>query len=259
MKRLTLLVCSLLAAAVCFAQPEKFPLNSLGVSVGAGTEGIGVDLAVPLGDHFAVRAGYAFTYPIKYSYTQRVDDDKAFGGIHGDITATGKLTTDNARLLVDYFPSETGSFHISAGVYAFTKPGIVNARTADPLPIPESNYARTFVELNGKYITTDPKGYLSADVRAGTLPVKPYLGIGFGRVMESRRVSLTVDLGAIYCGSLDLISYDYGVDAKASATKPVVNKFTSADADGYDNGWIDKVGATPVLPVVRINLLVRIF
>lgn len=264
MKKIAVILIALMSASSSFAQEKS--AFTMGLALGAGTDGIGVDVAFPLGKHFAVRGGYAFTIPYAYFYDHvamggsPINDSKAFGGITDwNPKAEALLTLGNGRLLFDFFPGKKGSFHFTAGAHIFTRPGIIHAQTTEPLPIGKENYARTFVEANGKYITTDPDGNLQVDVRLGTLPVKPYVGIGWGRIKEDSRVSVMFDMGAIYCGSIQVVSYDYGVDINASPTKPVANSFTSADTDGNDAGVLDILGKVPVWPVMKLSIAVRLF
>ena len=178
--------------------------------------------------------------------------------IHDDVTALGSLTTSNGHILLDLFPFKNGGLHFTVGAYMFFKNGIVHVETDKPLPIPQREYASTGVEFGGtKYLTTDPQGYVQADVRLGTNPIKPYIGLGFGRAVADARVKFFMDLGAIYSGSIDPVVYDYGIRGKADA--PIVNIVTSSDVENRDQGWVDKISAIPVWPVVKLNLFIRIF
>ena len=259
MKKLAILLVAFLAATSAFAQDngDSFFFNHVAVGVSGGTDGVAIDAALPVGRHLALRGGYAFDIPYQYSYTTHVKMTNPWT-IDDDITAVASMTTSNLHLLLDLFPGKKGGFHFTVGAYMMNKPGILHVETASPLPIPVSNYASTGVEFGGnKYLTTDPKGYVQADVQVGSSPIKPYVGIGFGRAVSESRVTFFMDLGGIYGGSINPVVYDYGLKGEPNA--PISNIVTSSDVENNDNGWIDKIAGIPVWPVIKFNLFVRLF
>ena len=76
MKKQIILICLLLSCCttISFAQRDMKAFEHLAVGLEAGTTGIGLDVAVPLHPHFALRAGIAM-FP--YSYSTGFDIDFA--------------------------------------------------------------------------------------------------------------------------------------------------------------------------------------
>lgn len=119
-------------------------LKHLDLSVHAGTTGIGVDVAAPVGNYLQVRAGFDFMPHFEYDMTFKVrvgdanDADydneelqkakferlakmlEQFTGYHVDntIDMTGEPTLYNFKLLLDVFPFKRNKhWHFTAGFY----------------------------------------------------------------------------------------------------------------------------------------------
>ena len=117
----------------------------LDLSVSAGTTGIGIDLASPIGEYFQLRAGFdympRFTAKMKFDVmigdkpARQYDADgnrvestfdrmkemlKDFVGVEVDdhVDMLGKPTMNNVKLLLDVFPFKNNKhWHFTAGFY----------------------------------------------------------------------------------------------------------------------------------------------
>lgn len=120
-------------------------LNHLYGALSLGTNGIGIDLAMPIGDYVQVRAGYSFMPAFKHKmhfnvvteqqhnddnngtastmtdskFTQLSDIVYQVTGIEMDrnVEMVGEPTYNNAKLLVDVFPFRNKKWHITTGFY----------------------------------------------------------------------------------------------------------------------------------------------
>ena len=200
------------AAPSLHAQDAVRGSGRLSAGVSAGTIGFGVDAAFCFTPHLVFRAGYTDSFGMGvYSRTERIDSDNPWV-IHGPVTATASLHTGNLSLVADVFPFRKGGFHLSLGAYCFLNPsGIARVATNEPLPIPQREWATTGIRIEhsdapDEYVTTDPDGFLVADLRMGTQGggIKPYVGLGFGRACGDRLLNVTFDLGVVYTGSLNV-------------------------------------------------------
>ncbi len=137
---------SLLMASTSFAQVQtteksadgKNLFNHLDGSITLGTTGIGVDLAMPIGNIVQVRTGFTF-YP-HYEQTMHFgvqvgDDtdpevqDQKFNKLSNtlnemfafevdrNVDMKGKPTMKNFKLLVDVFPFRNKHWHVTTGFY----------------------------------------------------------------------------------------------------------------------------------------------
>ena len=254
-KRLILLLTATFAlASAAFAQDRNF-LNHLSVGATAGTDGVGIQAAIPLGNHLVFRGSYVDGFNIGYSKGFRVDMDKTWDNedfhIHDEIVFKASLKMKDFRALVDLYPFKRAGFHFSVGAYL----GLGNGRyfqleNTTPLPFDPEEYHKSGISINGQFVTTDENGYVDAGIHVPQ--IRPYAGIGFGRpVSPDKRVSMTMDIGACYWNTPTLQLTDY-------FGEPVI--VTSESVQNIDEGWIDKAaGYAKFYPVVNLGIHIRLF
>lgn len=148
----------------------------LDVSLTAGTTGIGIDVASPIGDYVQVRAGYEFMprfskrmafdltingqpaniydehgYKQESTFTQMNDFLYEFTGYDADDHADmiGKPTINNFKFLVDVFPFKNNKhWHFTAGFYwgpsrvAYAENAIESMRTLTAVGIYNNMYEK---------------------------------------------------------------------------------------------------------------------
>ncbi len=144
--RLWLVAAALLAASSSFAQVtatgqntvDKNILNHLDGSITLGTTGVGIDLAMPIGNMVQVRTGFTFFphYEQTMNFGVQVGDDSdptvqndkfnklsntlnemfAFE-VDRNVDMVGKPTMKNFKLLVDVFPFHNKHWHVTTGFY----------------------------------------------------------------------------------------------------------------------------------------------
>mgnify|MGYP003301973315 CR=1 FL=1 len=95
--------------------------NSLAIGVNAGTTGWGIDLATPIGNHLALRAG--FTIMPNFSYSDDVDVSVDYnsaytpdGTIPTTIEVEGGMGRTAGEVLLNVYPFKRASFFLSAGM-----------------------------------------------------------------------------------------------------------------------------------------------
>lgn len=231
----------------------------LSAGVSAGTDGVGVVVAAPLGDYLQIRAGWSWCPEVTATATGRVNMDFPWD-IHEDVTVKAAHRTNGPSLMLDWFPDAENGFHLSAGIMANNGRKTIRAFTPDPLPIDEDDRASSGFVVGDRMVTTDHEGRAEGCVDINR--VKPYLGMGFGRQCSlDGRVSFCFDMGAVYIGRPRVYSYDW------TGTEPVEVDVTSADVNNLDatffsftkTGLIDIARKVRVLPTVRMTLTVRLF
>lgn len=244
--------------------------NHLSIGVSAGFDGIGGQLALSLGPHFDVRAGYTYLNSI-----ERTPRELAEGSFGSMIPSESDLTFEagdggreihlydvpigltinyfGPNVLFDYFPWKDASFHLTAGAM-FHKGDLVTltADVSDQLT-PDEYGTLGFSFKNVEDITTDMDGVIRFDWRASGF--RPYFGLGFGRpVSMKHRVGVSLDMGLVIIGSKGFYTYNY---AGRSGKEDV--ELTSDALDDADSGIIDKISGLPVLPMMRFTINVRLF
>lgn len=251
MKKIILMSVLCLLAGSVMAQDDGY-FNHMAVGIKAGTAGVGIELAAPVGPYFQLRAGYAMTPPIAISKTVNVPEHPgkqgADKGADVPVDAKAKAHFSNAELFFDIFPWEKGPFHITAGLLYGPK-DVVNVTNTTPLP---NDYNTVGLDVDGytvRAVDNKIEGYIGSDA------LRPYIGIGYGRaVTTDRRVNVTFDLGALYWGKPGLFA----------PGEPLIGdwedvRITPESLSGRDDGLIEKAGKLVVYPMLNVHVFFNIF
>lgn len=275
MKKL-FLVCALVTFGLsqAFAQldEDEFEFfNHVSAGVSLGTDGIGIEVAAPLTYNFAVRAGYVFMPKFKYKEKDvNIGKDAAF--INGEtqdqlIDIEGKLNMGDFKLLFDYYPFRTSSFHVTAGAY-IGKGKVVEAYNATPF-LKQSAWGNKGIELgsgtNSYTLVSESDGNFKAEAKVNSF--KPYLGIGFGRAVPKGRVGVQFDLGVQFWGKPEVWG---NINSVNQSTGMLETRYQKIDKDrivteGKDKGYQDVKDAVKniekfsVYPVLTLRINGRIF
>jgi len=274
-KFFTTLLGFIIICAGISAQKTAKASGHLAVGVEASTTGFGLELATPMGSHFALRGGVslfpAYSYDdnfnvnltesFKTQFNEFVASDpelasaleqqgiKSANDINTDIKATATLNFLNGKILIDIYPWAKYAFHITGGVY-IGRSDIIKVKGK------MDQAANILGQLPPKYsdiplITNDEKDYelTGNDIRnmQGVLrvnSVKPYLGIGFGRAVPKSRVGMSFEIGAFYQGTPEFVGNSSNVQ-----------KLIDAELTGVT----DVIKKIPVYPVISLKLNLRIF
>ena len=233
-----------LMATVSQAQDavEKFGFfNHLGAGVAIGTTGIDFELAAPMGDLFQLRAGYSFFPKTSYKYKSDIDYTKYGKAYKGEVE--GHVKWGNAKVMVDYYPFPSKTFHATVGAY-IGREEIVDAQNIDQ--IINVGPGEGFV-IGDYLISPDADGFARAAIKVNKF--KPYVGIGFGRSVPRKRVAFGGDLGVKIWGKPGVYEKQSGHDVKVE----------SQDIDDRDGGIIKTISKISVWPVLTLRLTGRIF
>lgn len=245
-------------------------LNHVSLGVSGGTDGIGFQLATPLGYHFALRAGYSFMPAFKYSQSLTLDKTGSLGAFTTDkVELEGKLNVGNVSVLLDIYPSKKSSFRFTVGAY-IGKDDIVTITNKEPFLNPAyAGMAGIDLSKKGstvfeKYtIVTDKDGNIDGKVKVNGF--KPYVGIGFGRAIPRKRVGLQFDLGVQFWGKpelqTNLMYYDGETgDFVTRYEKVEKSRITRDDKDYKDvRDALKTAEAFTVYPVMTFRLVGRLF
>jgi len=150
---------------------QKIYLTGLKLS----TLGIGADFAMPLTQKTQLRLNIN---GIKVNKTKNKDG----------VTYAAKLKLFTVGALLDYYPSDTSTFHISAGAY-YNKNKLTG--TAKPKG---GTYTFNGVDYD---VTVIDKAYASLTFKK----FAPYIGFGWGGKLNNRGWSFSFDIGAMYHGT----------------------------------------------------------
>jgi hypothetical protein len=257
-KSLSVILALFLMGLGLHAQDSQM-VNHMALGVTVGTDGVGLELALPFSPYVQLRTGYSI-FP--YSLKKTVDLEAEFkeqGLDFGAVPVFGTLWKGGTgKVLLDVFPGKKTGFRFTVGAYI--GPGKVFHGYGDLREHLEAeDYATKVMTYNTFSFTTDTKGYVLAD---GLMKVvTPYVGVGYGRaILPDSRLRFSVDLGGIITGGLKVQTYNYSVNKNG---EPVVlhSSDLTDPTDGHqrDKGWIDRVTKFPFVPILKLNVYFLLF
>lgn len=238
-------------------------LNHVGINVGAGTEGISVGLAAPVTGFFELEAGVNVMPSFKLSGDLDVDYDSSslpqVPGVqypaNATIHAEGSFDRTTFNVKANLYPFGGGTkFFIAAGLsIGGEKIAEVNGscdqlrEISQKLPTQElKDQFRQAVTANlgGYKLELDENYNLQGDIRCKK--VRPYLGLGFGRLVPKNRLGMRLELGCQFMDKLKVYQNDTEID---------INK---ALEDAGEDDLSKFVKDLKIYPVVKFSFTGRI-
>lgn len=268
MKKLMMMAVILLAgvgSVMAQSDYKRGIFNHVGLNVGAGTEGISVGVAAPVTNFLEVEAGVNIMPSFKLSGDLDVDVNTSSLPQVPDfqyptsatIHAEGAFDRTTFNVKANLYPFGGGSkFFIAAGLsIGGEKIAEVTGscdglrQFSESLPTPElKNQFRQAVKANanlgGYNLELDENYNLQGDIRCKN--VRPYLGLGFGRLVPKNRIGCRFELGCQFMGKLKVYQNDTEID---------INK---ALEDAGEDDLSKFVKDLKVYPVLKFSLTGRI-
>jgi len=257
MKKVLLLTVALLSFISVSAQKSLGYFNTFGVGLNVGTEGIGMNVAAPLGNHFDVSMGFDVMPAIKFNANVKVNtseikfpypDDTPFNIKDVDVQGNVKRVTGFVKF--DYYPFNHSSFFIAAGFsYGGSRLLKLKGHSNDIKDYYQAwlNEGKTFddVKINLDLEDFDLPVSQNGDVDgyAKVNGFRPYFGLGFGRLVPKKRVGVRVELGAQFHGTPKL----YYKEENGSYQE--LQKLDKVKGDDDLSKYLNKMKVYPVLKV----------
>ena len=233
------------------AQDDNNLFNHLAAAVNVGTTGIGFEVATPITNYVALRAGMDIMPQFKYSSTVSLG---APGGLPtgynfpNDVKLEGKLKLTNGKFLVDAYPFLNSAFHVTVGAY-FGNRDVINVYNKEDGALKDvSDYnaqpgvTQVGAKIGDYLLTPDQYGNVKGSVK--TNGFRPYFGVGFGRaVPQKHRFAFGFDMGVMLWGSPKFYHEDHELQKE------------NLDGGG---GFVKTVSKISVWPCVSIKMAGRI-
>ena len=238
-------------------------LNHVGINVGAGTEGISVGLAAPVTSFFELEAGVNVMPSFKLSGDLDVDvNTSSLPQVpnvqyphEATIHAEGSFDRTTFNVKANLYPFGGGTkFFIAAGLSIGGEKIAEVSGSCDELrdfsqklPTPElKDQFRQAVSANlaGYNLQFDENYNVQGDIRCKK--VRPYLGLGFGRLVPKNRLGMRLELGCQFMDKLKVYQNDTEID---------INK---ALEDAGDDDLSKFVKDLKIYPVVKFSFTGRI-
>lgn len=190
-------------AATSQAQTEKsnpFGIaNRIGAGLNAGTEGIGFDVAIPLTKYVQASIGMNFFPTISVNETADVTGEVQGVSYSGRMDVKGKVSRTTFDVRFDCYPfANSSSFFIAAGFSVGGKDLMTITGHSDELQQQIAQGRQYGVEIGNYEIPVDENGNVRGGVRVKGF--RPYLGLGFGRMIPKKRIGARIELGAQFQG-----------------------------------------------------------
>lgn len=204
-------------------------LNHVGINVGAGTEGISVGLAAPVTGFFELEAGVNIMPSFKLSGDLDVDvNTSSLPQVPGvsyppaaTIHAEGSFDRTTFNVKANLYPFGGGTkFFIAAGLSIGGEKIAEVTGSCDELrnfskDLPSQTLKDQFrkavtANLGGYNLELDENYNLQGDIRCKN--VRPYLGLGFGRLVPKNRIGCRLELGCQFMGKLKVYQNGNEID-----------------------------------------------
>ena len=252
MRKLFLFIMACLSLSSIQAQSKQEKefgfFNSLAIGANVGTTGWGIDVATPLGNHLALRAG--FTIMPNFSYSDDVDVSINYtssyipdGQIPATIEVEGTMGRTAGEILLNYYPFKRSSFFLTGGA-VFGGDKLIKVKGhSDELAQYQDLAGKAGIEIGDYTIPVDQNGNVSGGIKVSSF--RPYIGLGVGRIVpKNKRVGFLFELGVQVHGTPEVYT-DYGKLGDLLE-----------EADNEFSDILDKIN---VYPVMRFRLCGKIF
>ena len=226
--------------------------NHVGANLSVGTEGISLGVAAPITEYLELGIGANYLPGIKVKGD--VNICAIATGIPGytipssQVKLTGNFarTTFDAKLNV--YPFGDGFPLFIAGGISFGGEKIAKLTGhSDEIKSAISLYPQLedliYAEIDKYNIKFDKNGDVNGDIRVNK--IRPYVGLGFGRLVPKNRVSFRFEMGCQFMGKMKVYQNDEVVDI--------------SDLNDTDDDLSKIVDKLKVYPVLKFTLTGRIF
>lgn len=266
MKKLMMMAVILLAgvgSVMAQSDYKRGIFNHVGLNVGAGTEGISVGVAAPVTNFLEVEAGVNIMPSFKLSGDLDVDVNiSSLPQVpnvqyphEATIHAEGSFDRTTFNVKANLYPFGGGTkFFIAAGLSIGGEKIAEVSGSCDELrdfsqSLPTQELKDQFrqavsANLAGYNLQFDENYNVQGDIRCKK--VRPYLGLGFGRLVPKTRLGMRLELGCQFMDKLKVYQNDTEID---------VNK---ALEDAGEDDLSKFVKDLKVYPVLKFSLTGRI-
>ena len=269
MKKIFFAITMMLLGLTGTSAQDSNIFTHLGVGIGVGTPGIGIDLSTNVTDYVGVRAGVNIMPQFKYSTDVDIKNNtqlqqnyndwvQAYPTLHpggelpsatipSKVDVEGKLKLTTGHILFDVYPGKSIDWHLTVGAY-FGGSKIVNVYTKDDNQLADIAQYNTYVmgqgqqeykigaQLGDYFLEPDARGHIDADIKVAGF--RPYVGIGYGRaVPKNHTLGFQVDLGVQFWGTPKV--YCQG------------DELTKDNLEGNDGGFMKTLTKITVYPVLN--------
>lgn len=222
--------------------------NHLAVNAHVATTGVGVELSTPITKFITMRAGV--TCMPGFSFNAEVDGQYYDNNTPRDFTVNldANLKRTQGSVIFNVYPlakaKVCSSFFLAAGLY-FGGDKLVKIKGhSDEIAEKINQFnGNPYIELGDYKLPVDENGNVKGGLKVQK--VRPYLGLGFGRYVPKKRISVTGELGVQFHGHIKPYTSEGEIEA--------FDELTEKD------DWKKVMDKLTVYPMLKIVISGRIF
>lgn len=221
--------------------------NHLAVNAHVATTGVGVELSTPITKFITMRAGV--TCMPGFSFNAEVDGQYYVNGESNDFTVDldANLKRTQGSVVFNVYPlakaKVCSSFFLAAGLYfGGDKLVKINGHSDEIAEKINQFNGNPYIELGDYKLPVDENGNVKGGLKVQK--VRPYVGLGFGRYVPNKRISVTGELGVQFHGH---------IKPYTSEGEIAFDEFTEND------DWKKVMDKLTVYPMLKIVISGRIF
>ena len=222
--------------------------NHLAVNAHVATTGVGVELSTPITKFITMRAGV--TCMPGFSFNAEVDGQYYVNGESNNFTVDldANLKRTQGSVIFNVYPlakaKVCSSFFLAAGLY-FGGDKLVKIKGhSDEIAEKINQFnGNPYIELGDYKLPVDENGNVKGGLKVQK--VRPYLGLGFGRYVPKKRISVTGELGVQFHGHIKPYTSEGEIEA--------FDELTEKD------DWKKVMDKLTVYPMLKIVISGRIF
>ena len=248
MKR-QMIVLGMLLLLICgghrvMAQADYGYFNSLGLGLSVSTVGVGLEVSTPIGNYLALRGGVSFMP--KFTVTDEVNAD--LKGVpqgypqSAEVELEGSTKRTTGELLLNLYPFRSNGFFVAAGASFGGDKFVQITGHSDELQQLIAAGGSAGLQIGDVSIPVDQNGNVSGGLKVSA--VRPYVGLGYGRAVPSKRINFMLDAGVQLHGTPEVYS-DFGQVDQLMAE--------------VDNDFTDIINKLKVYPVIRFRICGKLF
>ena len=226
------------------AQADYGYFNSLGLGLSVSTVGVGLEVSTPIGNYLALRGGVSFMP--KFTVTDEVNAD--LKGVpqgypqSAEVELEGSTKRTTGELLLNLYPFRSNGFFVAAGASFGGDKFVQITGHSDELQQLIAAGGSAGLQIGDVSIPVDQNGNVSGGLKVSA--VRPYVGLGYGRAVPSKRINFMLDAGVQLHGTPEVYS-DFGQVDQLMAE--------------VDNDFTDIINKLKVYPVIRFCICGKLF
>ena len=222
--------------------------NHLAVNAHVATTGVGVELSTPITKFITMRAGV--TCMPGFSFNAEVGGQYYVNGESNNFTVDldANLKRTQGSVIFNVYPlakaKVCSSFFLAAGLYfGGDKLVKINGHSDEIANDLKQLDGTPYIELGDYKLPVDENGNVKGGLKVQK--VRPYVGLGFGRYVPNKRISVTGELGVQFHGHIKPYTSEGEIEA--------FDEFTEND------DWKKVMDKLTVYPMLKIVISGRIF